>query len=103
MNVTISARHCEIPESLRSTTERRIARLNRYHPRLAQAEVTYDRERTAHDVEIRLAVDGESPLIARASGDTFRAALERGIQRVLRQLKRGRERRTARRPSNPLQ
>ncbi len=103
MNVTISARHCEIPESLRSTTEERITRLERYHPRLAGAEIVFERERADHDVEIRLGVEGESPVIARASGESFQAALERGVERVTRQLRRGRERRTARRQSTPLQ
>lgn len=97
MNVTVNARHCEIPASLRTTTERRIARLSRFNPRLAEAEVTFDLERSQHDVEILLRVDGDRPVVARASADSFRAALDRTLQRVSRQLKRGRERRTTRR------
>ena len=96
MNVTISARHCEIPDSLRLATERRIARLRRYNPRLADAEVTYEVERVNHEVEIRLAVDGEPPVVARAAADNFRAALDRGLDRASRQLRRARERRRER-------
>jgi ribosomal subunit interface protein len=96
MNVTISARHCEIPNSLRTATERRIARLSRYNPRLAEAEVTYEVERVSHEVEIRLAVDGDAPVVARASGTDFRAALARGLDRARRQLRRLRERRRVR-------
>lgn len=101
MNVTISARHCEIPDSLRSTTERRVARLRRYHPRLAEAEVIYDRERVSHEAEIRLVVEGDGPVIAHGAGGTFDAALDVAVGRVSRQLKRGRERRTARRVETP--
>lgn len=103
MNVTISARHCEIPYSLRSRTEQRIAGLSRYNPRLADAEVTYERERVSHDVEIRLGVEGAPPVVARASADSFKAALDRGVARAARQLRRFRERRIARRAGSPLQ
>ena len=95
MNVTISARHCEIPDSLRNATERRVSRLGRYNPKLADAEVTYEIERVSHGVEIRLAVPGEEPMVARASGDDFGAALTRGLERARRQLRRARERRIA--------
>ena len=93
MNVTISARHCEIPASLRDATERRVHRLGRYNPRLAEAEVTYEVERVQHEVEIRLGVAGEKPVVARGAGETFKAALARGIERASRQLRRVRERR----------
>ena len=102
MNVTISARHCDIPYSLRDATRQRVARLSRYHRRIADAEVTYERERVSHEVEIRLAVDGERSVVARASAGSFRAALERGLQRASRQLRRSRERRVTRRASTPL-
>ena len=93
MNVTISARHCEIPDSLRTTTEQRIHRLGRYNPRLADAEVTYEMEKVSHEVEIRLAVPGENPVVARGAGYDFRSALDLGLNRVRRQLRRLRERR----------
>ena len=95
MNVTISARHCEIPDSLRAVTEQRMQRLGRYNSRLAAAEVTYEVERVNHGVEIRLGVEGAPPLVARATGTDFRAALARGLDRAARQLRRVRERRLA--------
>ena len=92
MNVTITARHCEIPDSLRGVTERHMHRLGRYNPKLADADVTFDRERLEHAVEIRLAVPGQPALIARGSGATFKSALDRGVHRASRQLRRARER-----------
>lgn len=99
MNVTISARHCEIPSSLRDRTERRIARLGRYNPKLADAAVTYDVERVSHEVEIRLQVKGEPPVVVRGSGDDFREAFDRTLDRASRQLRRVRERRIDHSPS----
>ena len=95
MNVTISARHCEIPDSLRDATERRVSGLSRYNPRLADAEVTYEVENVSHEVEIRLAVPGGEPLIARGTGADVRISFQRGIGRAQRQLRRARERRNA--------
>ena len=92
MNVTVSSRHCEIPAPLRDATEQRVRRLGRYHPRLADAEVTYQRERVEHTVEIRMSVAGATPLITHGTGATFEAALDRGIDRASRQLRRARER-----------
>jgi ribosomal subunit interface protein len=99
MHVTISARHCEIPTTLRDRTERRIARLGRYNPRLADAEVTYEVERVSHEVDIRLTVQGDTPVVAHGSGDNFREAFNRGIERASRQLRRARERRLAHSPA----
>ena len=93
MNVTISARHCELPSTLRERTERRIARLSRYNPKLADAKVTYDMERVTHEVEIHLRVQGEPPVVVHGSGDDFREAFDRTLDRASRQLRRVRERR----------
>ena len=92
MNVTITARHCEIPDSLRDVAERHVQRLGRYNPRLAGADVTFERERVDHAVEIRLAVAGEPALVAHGAGATFKSALDRGVHRASRQLRRARER-----------
>lgn len=97
MNVTINALHCSIPNRLRTTAFERMERLTRFHPRLADAHVTFDRDAGAPEVEARLAVDGARPLVARAAADSFERALERVSDRLERQLKRTRAR-TARRP-----
>ena len=88
MTVTISVRHCEIPETLRATTERRISRLSRYHPRLADAEVIFDRERVSHEAEIRLNVAGTPPVIARGAADPPRVDGAAAMDRLLRELAR---------------
>ena len=92
MNVTITARHCDIPDSLRDVAERHVHRLGRYNPKLAAADVTFERERVEHAVEIRLGVAGEPVLVAHGSGATFKSALDRGVHRASRQLRRARER-----------
>jgi ribosome-associated translation inhibitor RaiA len=63
--------------------------------------VTYELEHVSHEVEIRLAVDGDVPVVARASGADFDAALARGLERATRQLRRLRERRRVRSTTPP--
>jgi ribosomal subunit interface protein len=92
MEVTINARHCSIPETLRERTVRMIHTLERYHVRSTSAVVSFQNDHGGRSVEARLAVAGGPPLVARASGPTFRTALDRAVDRLERQLKRSRER-----------
>jgi len=96
MNVTINALHCSIPDSLRTTASQRMERLTRFHPRVADAQVTFDRSGAGPEVEARLAIPGIDPLVARAEAASFDAALDRAADRLERQLKRTRERRVSR-------
>jgi ribosomal subunit interface protein len=107
MEVTITARHCTIPDSLRDQTERMLRRFQRIHTRATSAIACFETEAFEKNVEIRLHVGGGPPLIAHASGPTFRAALERTVDRLDRQVKRRRDRwvqrrsATAGRPPEP--
>ena len=101
MNVTINARHCQIPDALRERVTERIERLSRYNPRLSGAEVTFDLNGGGHEVETLLTVDGSSPLVAHGTGADFRSAFDQSADRVLRQLKRKRERRVQKRQEAP--
>jgi ribosomal subunit interface protein len=92
MEVTITARHCTISDSLRDQTERVLRRFQRLHTRATSAVACFETESFEKSVEIRLNVGGGPPLIAHATGPTFRAALERGVDRLDRQVKRRRER-----------
>jgi ribosomal subunit interface protein len=92
MDVTITARHCAIPAATRETAIERIRRLTRFEPRAATALVRFERERGAHQVETVVSVPGGQSLIARATGASFRAALEQAAARIERQMRRQRQR-----------
>ena len=97
MEITINARHCTVPDSLRNQAAQRIDRLQRLHRRLTGGTIMFDVEREVRRAEARLAVAGGPPLIARAEGATLRAAMDGALDRLERQLKRRRERIVARR------
>lgn len=97
MNVTISARHCDLDDSLKQRVEERARRLSRYNPGVTGADVTFEMNGGAHEVEALLSLAGSGTVVARASGADFRMAFDRAADRLARQLKRKRERRVARR------
>ena len=92
MEVTITARHCSIPDPVRERTSRLIARLERYEVRATSAIVNFEADHGARGVEARIAVAGGPPLVAHAEGPTFRSALDGAFDRIERQLKRRRQR-----------
>lgn len=94
MEVTITARHCTISDSLRARAETRLESLSRYEPRLLSALVSFENDHGAHRVEVRAhAGSGPSILATGGSEDGFQAALDGAIDRLTRQLKRRRARR----------
>ena len=97
MEITINARHCNVPDSLRNQATQRIHRLQRLHRRLTGGTIVFDVEREVRRAEARLAVAGGPPLISRGEGATLRVAMHSALDRLERQLKRRRERTLARR------
>jgi ribosomal subunit interface protein len=92
MNVSITTRHCSVSERTRAEAQDRLQRLKRYEPRVATAEVEFDDDHGMKQVETRIFVAGSHSITAHGTGDTFRTALDRSIDRLTRQLKRRRER-----------
>ena len=92
MDVTVSAIHCTIPESLHDHAARLARRLDRYNLKAATMALTFEKPNALRSVEVRLSTAGAPPLLAQATGDTYRAAMNQAIDRIERQLKRRRQR-----------
>lgn len=97
MDISINARHCKVPESLRNQARQRLGRLSRMDRRLTAATLVFEVENTERRVEARVVVAGGPPVIGQGSGPTLRGALDTALSRVERQIKRRRERMVARR------
>jgi ribosomal subunit interface protein len=97
MDITINARHCKVPESLRNQASQRLSRLTRIDRRLTAATLVFEVENMERRVEARVAVAGGPPIIGNGTGPTLRGALDAALTRVERQIKRRRERFVARR------
>jgi ribosomal subunit interface protein len=92
MEVTVSAIHCTIPESLHEHAARLSRRLDRYNLRAPTLALTFENANAQRSVEVRLSTGGGPPLLAKATGDTYRAAMNQSVDRLERQLKRRRQR-----------
>ncbi len=90
MRVQVAARHCEIPDSVRTRTEEQIARLAKYDPRVASAEAIYEEVKHVRTVEVILSIHGAEPVVARGEGDEFRSALDKVVDRLGRILRKQR-------------
>lgn len=100
MRVSIAARRCDVPESVRDRAEEQLGRLSKYEPRLSGAEVVFEMEKRRKRVEAVLSVDRGEPVVAGGEGDEFKDALDQMVDRLSRMLKRRRSQKIDRhRPS----
>jgi ribosomal subunit interface protein len=94
LRVQIATRHCDVPSDVLEKTEELVAGLSKYSPRASSAEVVYTEEKLTKGAEIIMHIDGGAPLVSKGEGGEFRAALDQSMDRMSRQLRRQRERRT---------
>ena len=94
MKISMTARHFELSDALRTHVESRLAGLSRYNQRMSRVEVTLAEEKREKRVEARAAVDGDVNIHAEATAEDFRVAVDRVSDKLARQLKRRRDRRT---------
>jgi len=98
MQTTITARHCEVTESLRERALALTERLAQLSPHALDATVVFDAGPLAHTVEIRLHARGRKMLVGVGEGPDHRTALDRAEEKLRPQLlKAGRVRQRTRR------
>lgn len=90
MRVQISARRCEVPQSIRDRAESRLGKLSKYEPRISSAEVVFEVEKHVKRVEAVVSVDRDEPVVAKGEAAEFPEALDRMMDRLGRILKKRR-------------
>ncbi len=93
MQVTYSSPRCTVPEPVLRLAEDQFRKLKKYETRLHSADLRFDIDHGLHRVEARLTVTGSSLIVAHGTGDSFRTAVDKIVDRLSRQLRRRRERR----------
>ncbi len=103
MRTTITARHVEVPETLRRRAAEVLDRLGGVAPRPVEASVVFDAEGLNQVVELRLHVSRGEIFVAKGQAADHRTALDRAEEKLRRQLERanGRPRRPRPRPLPP--
>ncbi|MEP6687839.1 MAG: ribosome-associated translation inhibitor RaiA [Gemmatimonadales bacterium] len=86
MQTTITARHCEISETLREHTLSVMERLAALAHRPIESAVVFATEGGKATAELRLHASRGELLVARGEGDDHRSALDRAEEKLRRQL-----------------
>lgn len=86
MRITITARHCDIPDELRARARQLVERLGKVASRPHDAQVLFTQDHATPQAEVRLHTARGHVYVARAGGPDHRTALDRASARVRRQL-----------------
>ena len=86
MQTTITARHCEISETLREHALSVVQRLAELAHRPIESAVVFDNDGGQATAELRLHASRGELLVARGEGDDHRSALDRAEEKLRRQL-----------------
>jgi len=93
MQVIISSRHTELADDLREYIEKKFQHLGRYDQRALRAEVSLLEEKNRCEVEAHVLVPRAEGIHASSEGPEFRAAIDRVVDRLARQLSKNHARR----------
>lgn len=86
MRVTVTHRHCDVPDDLRERARELVTRLVRVTRRPQHAQVMFSDDHGAAAVELRLRAARGRLFVATAEGADHRSALDRAAARLRRQL-----------------
>lgn len=86
MRITITARHCEIPDELRLRARELLERLRRVATRPHDGQVIFRKDHGSPAVEVRLHTARGAIHVGTADGTDHRSALDRAAAKVRRQL-----------------
>jgi ribosomal subunit interface protein len=106
MNLTIRGHHTHVDERFRELAEKKLARLERYLPRIDSLVVEVEHEETRaanHRFEVQIALrSGPASLRTQERGADPLTALELAADAMARQARRHKERLDGRRRSGPV-
>lgn len=86
MRITITARHCEIPDALRGHAQNLVAKVANVGHRPREAEVVFDADHGSKIVEIKVRYPRSRTKVASAEAPHFRTALDRAVDKLRNQL-----------------
>jgi putative sigma-54 modulation protein len=92
MLITISGKHIEITDAIRSHVEEKVEKLPRYYDSVGQIEVILDgNEGNGQSVEIIVHAEHNDMLIAKETGTDTYTCIDAVVHKMERQLKKAKE------------
>ena len=99
MQITITARHCDVPDEVRSRAREAAEKLARVARRPQRMEIVFDEAHQRRGVELRMSLPRGQTLIAAAEEADFRTALDRAAEKLRSQLEKNGQRTPRRQPA----
>ena len=90
MQITLSVRHGEVPDPLRTYIRDEVTGLAKYFERLVEADIHLDHEGHRHIAEVRIHSSNDTHFASTQAGD-WRTAIDGTISKLRRQLKKHKE------------
>src|SRR5271166_4497436 len=92
LQIEISTRHCVLDPEQQTYLHDKAEKLLKYFGRLMAIEVAVDHGKHSWDVEILVSAEHKHDFVARESGSTPEAAMDRCVHKIEQQLRRYKER-----------
>jgi ribosomal subunit interface protein len=86
MRITITTRHCDIPEDLRARARARLERLGQRAPRSHHIKLIFSAEHGQPSVELELHTSRRQVHFATGEGADHRTSLDRAVAKLRRQI-----------------
>ena len=99
MKTTVTARHCEIPEEVRTRAEEVADKLARLAHRPLRMEIVFDDDHQRRLVELKMRLPRGQTLVATGEETDFRTALDRAAEKLRSQLEKTASRTPRRQPA----
>jgi putative sigma-54 modulation protein len=100
VQISLTARHCEIRPEIRMFAVQRLERLNKFASDILEAHVIITQEKHRHEAEIKLHVKHHE-LVSTETSDHAQVAIDLAADRLEEQLRRLKDRRLDRKQRSP--
>jgi len=91
VQISVTGRHMEITDPMRTYAEEKVGKLTRYYDRIERVEVIFDIESTRQCVEMVVRADHKNTFVAQADAQDLYEAMDLALDKMERQLNRHKE------------
>jgi len=99
VQITVTARHCDVPDEIRTRAEDVAGKLARLAHRPQRMEIVFDQDHQRRLVELKMSLPRGQTLISTAEETDFRSALDRAAEKLRSQLEKNGQRTPRREPA----
>jgi ribosomal subunit interface protein len=99
VKTTVTARHCEVPEEIRTRAAEVADKLAKLAHRPQRMEIVFDDDHQRRVVELKMSLPRGQTLIATAEETDFRTALDRAAEKLRSRLEKNGQRTPRRQPA----